>query len=60
MLDDISNGWPTGSGWADAPQAMLALKFYNAVDAATNTNIELTGHSLGGGFAGYVGCGQTL
>lgn len=51
MLDDISNGWPTGFGWADAPQAMLALKFYNAVDA-TNTNIELTGHSLGGGLAG--------
>ena len=60
MLQDVLNGWPTGLGGADTPQAMLALKFYNAEGAATNTNIELTGHSLGGGLAGYVGCGQTL
>jgi len=41
-------------------RAGLALNFYNAVDAVTNTNIESTGHSLGGGLAGYVGTGQTL
>ena len=60
MLQNVLNGWPTGLGGADTPQAMLALKFYNAVDAATNTNIELTGHSLGGGLADYVGSGQIL
>lgn len=59
-IGDALNGWLTGFGWADTPQAMLALKFYNAVDAATNTNIGLTGHSLGGGLAGYVGSGQIL
>lgn len=59
-IGDALNGWLTGFGWADTPQAMLALKFYNAVDAATNTNIELTGHSLSGGLAGYVGSGQIL
>ena len=58
--NDIVNGWITGTG-AVSTQANLALQFYldlqgnpTLADAA-NPNMVLTGHSLGGGLAGYVG-----
>lgn len=61
---DIVNGWTLGAGDTATPQAGLAIKFYRlAVGETTahvprnpfNANITLTGHSLGGGLAGYVG-----
>ncbi len=44
----------------DTPQLRLALEFYKSVVGAGNDphapqNIVLTGHSMGGGLAGYVG-----
>ncbi len=54
-LTDIVTGWTTGAGFINQPQAQLAIKFYQAVAAEfPNMEIALTGHSLGGGLAGYV------
>jgi hypothetical protein len=56
---DIWNGWIGGTG-LDTPQARLAIKFYRAVADPLSPanplipNISLTGHSLGGGLAGYI------
>src|SRR5713226_6697398 len=64
---DMLYGWPIGLAAYDATQAKLAAKFYQQVAAGGadtsnlkladlyNANIELTGHSLGGGLAGFVG-----
>lgn len=61
--NDIENGWLVGGGaqWGQAP---LSIAFYKAVVGADDegyftsnpftNNITLTGHSLGGGLAGYV------
>ncbi len=60
MALDMPNGYPLGSGNPLAPQARMAIEFYLAVKAlsATEQNpyptIILTGHSLGGGLAGFV------
>jgi hypothetical protein len=61
--NDVLNGWIIGGGWQWA-QAPLSIQFYKdvvGVDAAGNfigdplsNNIVVTGHSLGGGLAGYV------
>lgn len=56
---DIWYGWTTGAGSPSSEQAELAIKFYQSV-AGTGTdprtaNISLTGHSLGGGLAGFIG-----
>ncbi|MGY6646067.1 MAG: hypothetical protein ACXIVD_12680 [Salinarimonas sp.] len=53
---DIINGWVLGAGVTASSQGELALQFYNAVKQAAgeNTTISLTGHSLGGGLAGFV------
>ncbi|WP_074445105.1 hypothetical protein [Saliniramus fredricksonii] len=53
---DIINGWVLGAGVTASSQGELALQFYNAVKdgAGENTSISLTGHSLGGGLAGFV------
>ena len=58
-LGDVLNGWSTGLGNPGTTQARLAVEFYRAVvgqsvDPRTG-NVELTGHSLGGGLAGFVG-----
>ena len=59
-LDDVYKGWTTGLGWTDQDQAGLALEFYEAATGldpfayALPTDIVLTGHSLGGGLAGFV------
>lgn len=57
---DLLNGYGVGAGSPYAPQALLAIEFYKAVAAAKSVaphdaNISLTGHSLGGGMAGFVG-----
>ena len=61
---DIWDGWTAGAGNQDAQQAELAVRFYqDVVDQVlpspftdyTNNGIVLTGHSLGGGLAGYIG-----
>ena len=57
---DIWNGWSLGAGFADASQGQLALQFYRAVAGVENFYapqplVTLTGHSLGGGLAGFVG-----
>ena len=55
---DALTGWTSGLGISMAPQAVLAEQFYTAItgknpfELAANT--VLTGHSLGGGLAGYL------
>jgi putative lipase involved disintegration of autophagic bodies len=47
-----------GSGSFFATQTKMAADFYRSINGnstAKNANIELTGHSLGGGLAGFVG-----
>jgi hypothetical protein len=57
-FDDLIHGWTMGAGF-DSAQGPLALQFYSAVthqsyqDGIAAKTI-LTGHSLGGGLAGYV------
>lgn len=65
---DIINGWTVGGGLANAPQALEAVQFLEDVvrlktgDATwtisqpipAGLNIVFTGHSLGGGLAGYM------
>jgi hypothetical protein len=52
---DIWNGYGVGAGSPQGKQAELALNFYKSVAGAgvdpRTANIELTGHSLGGGLA---------
>lgn len=53
-LSDLWSGWTTGAGHLSA-QGELAAQFYNQVKQAYPTKtITLTGHSLGGGLAGFV------
>lgn len=67
ILQDAWTGWAVGAGaaidgpaYAPGSQAGLAIDFYTSVtgegvfDGAA-TNVILTGHSLGGGLAGYIG-----
>jgi Ca2+-binding RTX toxin-like protein len=57
---DILTGWVVGGGLVSGNQAQWALDFYrqvtgkNAWEQAPG-DVVLTGHSLGGGLAGYVG-----
>jgi hypothetical protein len=55
---DLVNGWVTGGGAYNSAQARLAAQFYLSLNhgiPSSNPNIILTGHSLGGGLAGFVG-----
>ncbi len=54
--NDVWNGWTSIAGVIPV-QARLAAQFYNAVRASSDpgTKIILTGHSLGGALAGFVG-----
>jgi Ca2+-binding RTX toxin-like protein len=48
----------TGAGIPRTSQTQLAADFYREINGnsnAPNSNITLTGHSLGGGLAGFVG-----
>lgn len=54
------SGFRVGVGSATEKQAQLAVEFYNAVLGSGGgdprlANIALTGHSMGGGLAGFVG-----
>lgn len=60
IADDIWHGWSLGGGTIDSEQAKMAIDFYQNVTTLVggdwlSANISLTGHSLGGGLAGYVG-----
>ena len=57
---DATNGYGIALGGTATAQGVLAADFYRAVTGATTDkqsamNTVLTGHSLGGGLAGYVG-----
>jgi len=55
---DAYHGWSIGAGNTASEQGLMAIEFYQAVAGAGNwltADISLTGHSLGGGLAGYVG-----
>tara|TARA_Y100000031_G_scaffold103586_1_gene113847 strand:- start:70060 stop:76224 length:6165 start_codon:yes stop_codon:yes gene_type:complete len=55
---DVLNGWPLGGGFTNTSQGEMAIEFFQSVAGAGsyfNADISLTGHSLGGGLAGYVG-----
>src|SRR5690349_9786681 len=58
-LLDIATGYGVGLGSPLGSQAQMAVEFYKSIAAASGAdpltaNIELTGHSMGGGLAGYV------
>ncbi|MEZ5691981.1 MAG: hypothetical protein R3D71_10020 [Rickettsiales bacterium] len=56
FLTDAINGYILGGGIPGDDQSVLAVRFYNEIkNQYPNANISLTGHSLGGGLAGYVG-----
>jgi Protein of unknown function (DUF2974). len=58
-LKDSLSGWTLGAGWNDGSQVQMATSFYESVTGHSifeeaPGNVVLTGHSLGGGLAGYV------
>lgn len=54
-LKDVLNGWGGGAGFWSGDQQQHAMDFFQDVKAANpNKTISLTGHSLGGGLAGFV------
>ena len=56
LLDDALHGWLFGGGVVLALQIKAAIEFYNTVvELYPTSNITLTGHSLGGGLAGFIG-----
>lgn len=57
LIGDPVHGWPLGGGNPTAEQAKLAEDFFRAVVGEGNaydSGVTLTGHSLGGGLAGFV------
>lgn len=55
---DLFTGYSLAIGSPGSAQANAAAEFYKTVNgdsSGANRNIILTGHSLGGGLAGYVG-----
>lgn len=55
IIGDFFTGWLQGTGFLTS-QAQKAAEFYRQVNGGsieTNPNITLTGHSLGGGLAGF-------
>jgi Ca2+-binding RTX toxin-like protein len=54
-LRDVQHGWTLGAGLLSSQQGKMAVDFYKAVAGTGSSNITLTGHSLGGGLAGFVG-----
>lgn len=70
FIADATNGFGVGAGFGHGPQAVAAIQFFQQVAEAEDpslapggadagdwqsANIVLTGHSLGGGLAGFVG-----
>lgn len=59
LLQDALNGYGLGAGYPFNDQAWLAAQFFQAVTGTTtsdprSSNVILTGHSLGGGLAGFI------
>lgn len=59
LANEALNGYITAVGGALSTQALMAAEFYQAVTGSDesnpiNTQALLTGHSLGGGLAGYI------
>jgi Ca2+-binding RTX toxin-like protein len=56
---DIWNGWTVGAGFNSGSQARLAIEYYQNLTGGSlydsAASVQLTGHSLGGGLAGFVG-----
>lgn len=53
---DAINGWGVALGSPFGAQAQLAIKFYQQIaQTFPGETISVTGHSLGGGLAGFVG-----
>ncbi|MGN7806765.1 hypothetical protein ACTJKE_29345 [Ensifer sp. 22521] len=57
---DVLNGYFVGAGQSTTSQAWLAAEFFQRVTGTesgdpTLSNTILTGHSLGGGLAGFIG-----
>ena len=50
----VATDFPISAGAWEDESTLLAMQFYNSVAAATDNPILLTGHSLGGGLAGFV------
>jgi Ca2+-binding RTX toxin-like protein len=59
LVADVFNGWIASFGTTPSPQLAAAELFYETVaqrDVFEGApNVVLTGHSLGGGLAGYIG-----
>ena len=61
FIKDVTRGWPLGAGNNNADQARQAIEFYKNVAGvqslrdSPSTSVILTGHSLGGGLAGFIG-----
>ena len=58
LLADPRTGWVVGAGnyaAAQAQDAAAVFQQWNGNSIAPNPSIVLTGHSLGGGLAGFVG-----
>ena len=59
FFTEAANGYGVGAGSPLGPQAAEALAYYQAtepnVDEYANSGVIVTGHSLGGGLAGFVG-----
>lgn len=58
MFRDLEHGWLQGGGSITQEQTTMAVEFYQEVVGRGNqlsANVTLTGHSLGGGLAGFVG-----
>lgn len=54
-FNDVLNGWGGGAGIWSNDQMQLGIEFYQDIKAQNpNKTITLTGHSLGGGIAGFV------
>ncbi|MFH1159085.1 MAG: hypothetical protein V1721_09465 [Pseudomonadota bacterium] len=55
---DFLNAYGLATGDADTEQSRMAIEFYKAVAGGTDpyaASISVTGHSSGGGLAGFVG-----
>ncbi|WP_068081372.1 calcium-binding protein [Polycladidibacter stylochi] len=53
---DAWSGWGVGVGSVTSPQLLAAIEFYHeTVSKHPNKEIVFTGHSLGGGLAGFLG-----
>lgn len=68
LLLDQATGYGIGAGFVSsstfpvlgARQGDMALQFYNEVASSSADTLSLTGHSLGGGLAGFVAANDNV